>query len=176
MPKKRERAGDANAVADPRRTKFSEFYRNGGPDFRAGNAYRSALAAGYSPATAKSNCHLLARDINVAAADALRALGCDAFSQARKLLRLQQAKTVKWNPQKFPGTRGTKKRKGKAPRGGWDAFDDGDLQLDATKEINRLLDAYPAPKEPGDTSRPVQIIFPASFKSLEVRANDGKDD
>lgn len=149
-----------------RQALFEKFYRDGAPGFRPGNAYRSAIAAGYTPITAKANCHILARRCKVKAAEALQAMGCDGFSQAEKLLRLREARTVRWNPVKYNG----KKQK----RGGWDTFDDGDLQLRATQEINRVLDAYPAPKE-ADQRSPVQIIFPASFGAIAVQASAKTD-
>lgn len=138
----------------PRRALFNNFYRMGGPSFRPGNAFRSAIAAGYSVATAKSNCHLLAREARVRTAEALEALGCDGFSQGGKLLQLREAKTVKWNPSKG----GTKKK----PKGGWDVFEDNGTQLNATQEINKIQGAYPDPVA-GSESRPIQIIFPKNF-------------
>lgn len=164
---------------NPRQALFEEFYRQGGPDFRPGNAYQSALAAGYSPITAKANCHILARKIRVDVKEALEMLGCDALSQAKKLLALREAQLVKWNPAKYPGVRAQRKTKktaaspGKPARGGWDVFEDNTTQLETTKEINRIFGAYPAPKEPGD-NRPVQIIFPPDFKSVTVRAPETK--
>jgi hypothetical protein len=153
--------------ANPRRALFDMFYRNGGPNFGAGNAFQSAIAAGYSPATAKSNCHLLACESRVRTAEALEALGCDGFSQAQKLLHLREAKTVKWNPSKqltlHAGGKG--KRVQKIVKGGWDTFEDGDLQLRAAQEINKIQGAYPDPERGGD-GRSVQIIFPASFAGL----------
>jgi hypothetical protein len=38
-----------------------------------------------------------------------------------------------------PGERAPKKKS-------WDMFDDGHLQLEAVKELNRVDDSYPAPK------------------------------
>ncbi len=64
----------------------------GGLHFSPGNAYQSAVAAGYSPNTAKSKCHILARRARVKVAAALEALGCDGFSQAVKLLELREAR------------------------------------------------------------------------------------
>jgi hypothetical protein len=158
---------------NPRKALFETYYKNGGPGFRAGNAYRSALAAGYAPITAKANCHLLAREARVQVAEGLTALGVDGFSQAEKLLELREAKAVKWNPDKHPGRPAKGKKPAIAARGGWDVFEDNDAQLRTTQEINRILDSYPAPKEPTD-SRPVQIIFPATFGNLSVKASGGK--
>jgi hypothetical protein len=150
---------------NPRRALFGTFYRTGGPNFRPGNAYRSAIAAGYSAATAKSNCHLLAREARVRTAEALEALGCDGFSQAGKLLQLREAKTVKWNPSK-----GASKKK---PKGGWDVFEDNGTQLSTTQEINKLQGAYPDPVAGAD-NRPIQIIFPKNFSDTltKERAED----
>lgn len=139
---------------NPRQARFEQYYRNGGPDFPAGNAYKSALAAGYSATTAKAKSHLLARRANVKTAEALTLLGRDGFSQALKLIALSEAQLVKWN----------------ASDEDWDTFDDGHLQLEAVKEINRLLDEYPAPKEPNTNDAPIQIIFPANFGSVAVKA------
>lgn len=154
---------------NPRQALFEQFYRQGGPEFPPGNAYRSAIAAGYTPITAKANCHILARKCNIKTAEALIAMGCDGFSQAKKLLTLREAKTVKWNPDKFPGRRATKKRAGTFKHGGWDLFEDSSTQLDATKEINRILDSYPAPKQPTEPVHPVTIIWPSSFKSVALQ-------
>jgi len=129
--------------ANPRQASFDAFYLNGGLDFSPGNAYKSAIAAGYSPNTAKSNCHILARRASIKVSIALEALGCDGFSQATKLLALREAKTVRWNQK----------------REKWDEFEDTDVQLRATQEINRLQDSYPAPKEPTEDSRPITIVF-----------------
>lgn len=144
--------------ANPRQASFDAFYLDGGPDFLPGNAYQSAIAAGYSPATAKSNCHILARRASIKVAKALEALGCDGFSQATKLLELREAKTVRWNQK----------------REKWDEFGDADVQLRATQEINRLQDAYPAPKEKVEDSRPITIILPPSLNSMMPRAEEKK--
>ncbi|HWY05308.1 MAG TPA: hypothetical protein VNY24_00505 [Candidatus Acidoferrales bacterium] len=161
MGKTKKRADDAprkdtpdTTQENPRRALFNNFYRMGGPGFPPGNAFRSAIAAGYTVATAKSNCHLLAREARVRTAEALEALGCDGFSQGGKLLQLREAKTVKWNPSKG----GTKK----TPKGGWDVFEDNDTQLRTTQEINKIQGAYPDPAE-GTAGRPIQIIFPRNF-------------
>lgn len=157
---------EKSSGVNPRKALFDAYYRNGGPSFRVGNAYQSAIAAGYSPITAKANCHLLARDSRVQVAEALEALGVDGFSQAQKLLELREAQAVKWNPAKYPGRPAKGKKPGIAARGGWDYFADGNVQLEATKEINRVKDAYPAPREPidGRDQRPITIIFPATWK------------
>lgn len=141
---------------NPRQASFDAFYLNGGPDFRPGNAYQSAIASGYSPNTAKSKCHILARRTSVKVAGALAALGCDGFSQATKLLELREAKTVRWNQ---------KNEK-------WDEFEDADVQLRAVQEINRLQDAYPAPKEKVEDARPITIVFPSDMTSLMPKADE----
>lgn len=84
-----------------------------------------------------------ARNIRVEIGAALRAMGLDELSQARKLLKLQAARMPKWNPAKEK----------------FDIFDDGATQLAATREISRLLDHYPAPKEDQPAIPPVQLIF-----------------
>jgi hypothetical protein len=171
-PKERDKTDivEEKAEANPRRALFDMFYRNGGPGFAAGNAYQSAIAAGYSPATAKSKCHLLARDLRVRTAEALGALGCDGFSQARKLLQLREAKTVKWNPSKrlTLSAGGKGKRARKIVKGGWDTFEDSDTQLRTTQEINKLQGAYPKPEEPSAATS-IQIIFPENFTNLMER-------
>lgn len=144
--------------ANPRQASFDAFYLNGGPDFRPGNAYKSAIAAGYSSATAKSNCHILARRASIKVARALEALGCDGFSQAAKLLELREAKTVRWNQKTEE----------------WDEFENADVQLRATQEISRLQDAYPAPKEKVEDSRPITIVFPKSLSSMMPLAEEKK--
>lgn len=150
MSRRREKAGDE---IDPRTARLADFYLWGGSNFKPGNLYQAAIAAGYSRATARSNHSELRRNLRIVLPDALRALGLDEASQAAKLGKLREAKTVRWNAKKHR----------------WDVFEDGDVQLRATQEINRILDVYPAPKETGD-SRPVQIIFPGDFKNLTVKA------
>lgn len=120
---------------NPREALFEVYYRDGGPGFRVGKAYRSALAAGYSPITAKPNCRLLGRKARVHVAEVLQALGVNGFSQAKKLLELREEKTVRWN---------SKREK-------WDTFEDVDVQLRTDQEINRILDACPAPRESIDS-------------------------
>jgi len=144
--------------ANPRQASFDVFYLNGGLNFSPGNAFKSAIAAGYSSATAKSNCHILARRASIKVARALEALGCDGFSQAAKLLKLREAKTVRWNQKTEQ----------------WDEFKDADVQLRATQEINRLQDAYPAPKEKVEDSRPITIVFPKSLSSMMPLAGEKK--
>lgn len=127
-----------------------------------GNAYRSALDAGYRESTAKAKSFEFARAVRIPIADALRARGIDEVSQAQKLAQLQAARCVKFNPE----------------LGEFEDFDDGDVQMRATQEINRLLDAYPAPKQP-DVSVPVQIVFPKSFRAIagasRVQSGAGSD-
>jgi len=150
-PRRQKPTGPAEQEgANPRQASFDAFYLNGAPAFRPGNAYKSAIAAGYSANTAKSNCHILARRASIKVALALEALGCDGFSQAAKLLELREAKTVRWNQKTEE----------------WDEFGDADVQLRATQEINRLQDAYPAPKEKVEDSRPITIVFPKSLSSM----------
>lgn len=146
-----DQSADTPREANPREALFEELYRNGGPGSSPGNAYRSALAAGYSKATAKSNCNLLARKVRVQVADARRALGCDGFSQAKKLIELREAKTVRWN------TRSER----------WNKSEDASTQLEATKEIKRIFDVYPAPKEKVEDSRPIVIMFPKDLDHLD---------
>jgi len=158
-PRHQKPAGPAEQEgANPRQASFDVFYLNGGPDFSPGNAYKSAIASGYSSATAKSNCHILARRASIKVARALEALGCDGFSQAAKLLELREAKTVRWNQ---------KKEK-------WDEFEDADVQLRATQEINRLQDSYPAPKEKVEDSRPITIVFEGPLSSMMPPAEEKK--
>ena len=158
-PRHQKPAGPAEQEgANPRQASFDAFYLNGTPAFRPGNAYKSAIAAGYSPNTAKSNCHILARRASIRVAQALEALGCDGFSQAAKLLELREAKTVRWNQK----------------REKWDEFEDADVQLRATQEISRLQDAYPAPKEKVEDSRPITIVFGKSLSSMMPLAKEKK--
>jgi hypothetical protein len=135
----------------PRQEKFRELY------LQTGNAFQSAKDAGYADATAKTDSWRMARAIRLSLADALRARGIDEVSQAKKLAKLQRARTVKWN----------------SANEEWDKFGDSDVQFRATQEINRLLDAYPAPKEITGDNRPIQIIFPANFSNLISKAEAG---
>jgi Terminase small subunit len=149
MGRKSEKVVDGTA----KQALFKEHY------LRTGNAYESAKLAGYRESVAKSRSFEMARAVRITIAEALRARGLDEVSQAQKLARLQNARAVKWNPkkEKFVG------------------FEDADVQMRATQEINRLLDAYPAPKETSD-NRPVQIIFPGSFANLTVKAESRSEE
>lgn len=155
---RKPQAPDSQEGLNPRQALFEQFYRGGGPGFPAGNACRSAIEAGYTRITAKANCHILARRANIKTAEALQLLGRDGFAQARHLVKLCSAKTVRWNQKKER----------------WDTFEDASVQLDAVKEINRLQDSYPAPKEPTAETRPIQIVFPVDFASVTVRADHGE--
>jgi hypothetical protein len=84
-----------------------------------------------------------ARNIRVEIGAALRAIGINEISQAQKLLKLQRARMPKWNP--------AEER--------FQSFEDGATQLAATREISRLLDHYPAPKEDQPAVSPVTLIF-----------------
>lgn len=148
---KRKSGKHGNQPPTDRQAKFREHY------LQSGNALQAAKDAGYSEATALSDSYRMAREIRVGIAEALRARGLDEVSQAKKLGELQQARAVKWN---------SKKEK-------FVAFHDADVQLRATQEINRLLDAYPAPKEDTGDNRPIQIIFPANFSNLAPKAAAG---
>lgn len=85
--------------ANPRQASLDAFYLNGGPDFSPGNAYKSAIAAGYSSATAKSNCHILARRASIKVARALEALGCDGFSQGGQTSRTARSEDRPLEPE-----------------------------------------------------------------------------
>jgi len=80
--------------------------------------------------SARANAHRYARIVNLELKHAIRAAGMTAEYRAKKLKQLCEAKTSKWNPKKKS----------------WDMFDDGHLQLEAVKELNRVDDSYPAPK------------------------------
>lgn len=124
---------------------------------KTGNALVSAKSAGYSAKTAHADSWRMARAVRVSLADALRARGIDEVSQAQKLAKLQEARTVKWNPADEA----------------FEEFGDSDVQMRATQEINRLLDAYPAPKEITGDNRPITIVFPANFSNLVPKAEAG---
>jgi len=94
------------------------------------NAYQAALRIGMKVSSARANAHRYARIVNLELKPALQAAGLTAEYRAKKLKQLCEAKTPKWNPK----------------RQAWDLFDDGHLQLEAVKEINRVDDSYPAPK------------------------------
>ena len=108
-----------------------------------GNAYKAALAIGMKPSTAKAGAWRIVRALKLQVAEALEMLGIDAVSQARKLIALREARLVKWNPSEEQ----------------WDTFLDSSTQMEATKEINKLLDAYPAAKRPPNETPPVQVFF-----------------
>lgn len=84
-----------------------------------------------------------AQFVRVEIGAALRAIGIDEISQAKKLLQLQRARMPKWNPE-------TKR---------FVLFEDGGIQLAATRELNHLLNCYPPPKEEQPAIPPVTLIF-----------------
>jgi len=122
-------------IPEERLTRFMEAYI--ACEFRAAEAAR---AIGMSKSSAHANAHRYVRAIRsrVDFKTALRGIGLDPISQAQKLKDLRDALMVKWN----------------AADEDWDTFDDGHLQLEAVKEINKLLDAYPAEKQ---TAEPLTI-------------------
>ena len=94
------------------------------------NAVRAAIAIGMKPTTAKANAHRLAHHVKLEMQEALYAIDVDVVTLAKKLDELLEAKKPTWNPR-------TRE---------WDFFPDSALQLEAVKEILRLLNAYPASK------------------------------
>jgi hypothetical protein len=116
-----------------------------------GNAVRAARTIGMSPQNARVNAWRLVRALNIRVADALEMLGIDAVSQAKKLQFLREATMPKWNA-------GTED---------WDIFLDSSTQLEATKEINRLRDEYPAKKEPAPAQGPVTVIFSTNIEQYK---------
>ena len=94
------------------------------------NAYKAAIAIGISKKSAKANSYLWARRCNLKMSEALRAKGLDEASQADKLLMLRDAAT----------------RIVSDPEGDGEVMEVPDyrVQLEATKEINKILGAYPA--------------------------------
>ncbi|MGB8788728.1 MAG: hypothetical protein WA755_10295 [Candidatus Acidiferrales bacterium] len=131
--------------------KFKAFY------LESGKAYQSAKLAGYSESYAHSNSYELAQKVRVEVAEALRAQGRDEISQARKLKELQTAQTPKWNRRHET----------------FQLFADNAIQLEATKEISRLLDIYPAKKSDGRDTRPVQLISPVGGFTAVLAAVGG---
>lgn len=83
------------------------------------------------------------RRIRIEIGAALRAMGLDEVSQAKKLLQLQNAKLPKWNPAEEE----------------FQHFADAATQLAATREISRLLDHYPAPKMDQPPVPPVSLVL-----------------
>ena len=112
-------------ISPERLQRFREVYLSNGC-----NAVRAAIAIGMKPTTAKANAHRFTRALRLQMQEALHAIGVDAVTQAKKLIELVDAKKPWWNRKK--------KR--------WDFFPDYAIQLEAVKEINRILNAYPAPR------------------------------
>ena len=108
-----------------------------------GNASKAARQIGMNPKLAAANAWRLVRAIKLQVAEVLEMYGIGAVSQARKLMQLQEARLVKWNPGEEQ----------------WDTFLDSSTQMEATKEINRLRDEYPASKRPTPEMPPVQVFF-----------------
>jgi hypothetical protein len=126
---------------------FTKFYIENGF-----NALQACLAMGMRPSTAKGASAVFRKRATLTLAQRLRARGLDEDSQAKKLAELREAQMPKWNA-------GTED---------WDIFDDGHLQMEAVKEINRILDAYPAEEKLhiGDN---VTVIFNANVEPERKR-------
>lgn len=116
------------------------------------DAVKACKAMGMKPSTAKSNAYLFKRSARVKLADALRAIGLDEVAQAKKLQKLQESLMPKWN----------------AADEDWDHFENGSVQLEATKEINRILDAYPQEK-PIHIGDNVTVLFDVRTQPLKPR-------
>jgi hypothetical protein len=112
-------------ISPERLQRFREAYLSNGC-----NAVRAAIAIGMKPTTARANAHRLARAVKLQMQEALCAIGLDTATQAKKLAELLEAKKPLWNRKKER----------------WDSFPDNAVRLEAVKEVNRLVNAYPAPK------------------------------
>jgi hypothetical protein len=88
------------------------------------------MAIGMKPKTAQANAHRLARAVRLQTPEALYAIGVDAVTLAKKLAELLEAKKPLWNRER--------KR--------WEFFPNCAIQLEAVKEVCRLLNLYPGPK------------------------------
>lgn len=82
------------------------------------------IDAGYSSASAKSNCVDLARKVRVSLEEAARARGIDEAFVLNKLHELSESKTPKWNAE-------TKT---------WDEFEAGNIQLEAVEKLAEILE------------------------------------
>ena len=112
-------------ISPERLRRFREAYVSNGC-----NAVRAAIAVGMKPETAQANAHRLARAVRLQMTEALHAIGVDAVTLAKKLAELLEAKKPLWNRKK--------KR--------WEFFPNGAIQLEAVKEVCRLLNLYPGSK------------------------------
>lgn len=116
------------------------------------NATKALVSMGLKRKSAEAAATVFKQRARLSLAERLRERGIDADSQAKKLAELREARMPKWNA-------GTED---------WDIFDDGHLQLEVVKEINRIQDAYPAEKniQIGDN---ITVIFDVDTKPEHPR-------
>jgi hypothetical protein len=126
-------------ISPERLQNFREVYLSHGC-----NAVRTAIAIGVKPTSAKANAHRLARAVKLEMQEALDAIGMDTVAVAKKLAELLEAKKRIWNREEQK----------------WDVFPDTTVQLEAVKEINRLLNTYPAPKPDIEPTTVTVVIDP----------------
>ena len=103
---------------NPRRLKFATEY------LRIGNALQAARAAGYSERYALTHSYMLARSIRTSLEKVARALGVTEQKIIEKYLALIEAKTAKWNPKDEM----------------FESFDDGKIQLEATRDLAEIIE------------------------------------
>lgn len=130
---------------DPRFEIFARLYVSGGAGFKAGNAMRSAIEAGYDAKYARAHSHLLLGRLKLRGAPVLKAVGIDEFFIAKKIKRLLGAKTLRYNP-------GTKEMM---------TMENGTVQLGAAQLAVSILEMEPAKVIKGDGpggSIPVRLV------------------
>jgi terminase small subunit-like protein len=134
--------GRPSLEQDPKFLKFAELY------VATGNAYRSAIAAGYDKEYARGHAWELAGRLQIKMPRALREAGVDVVQLARMLKRKLSAKTARWNPK-------TKQ---------WDKLVDHGTQLSAATLALKCLDALPSLKHEGTNSgQPVKVVIESSI-------------
>jgi hypothetical protein len=108
------------------------------------NAVDAAIALGMSPESAHSHAHDYVRAIrhNVTIQQAFRRVGLVPMRVADKLNKLMDAKEPKWNQKTEQ----------------WDHFENTRAQLEAIKQVARLMNLYPAEPKDGD-GQTVNVII-----------------
>lgn len=127
-----------------RRRRFRDFYLD------SGNALESALAAGYSPITAKTHSWRMAAAAEETLRDQCDLVGIDKLGLVMLLKRHLCAKEPKWNP-------GTEK---------WDLFENTSAQLAAYDRLKEILEPF-VPKAKNDSLK-VGVAVSAAASTQEA--------
>lgn len=135
-----------------RRRRFREFY------LETGAAVDSALAAGYSPITAKTHAWRMAAAAEETLRDQCDLLGIDKLALIRCLQRSLIAKEPRWNS--------------KAER--WDLFENNAAQLNAYDRLKEILEPIVPKAKNSSIKVGVAVSAAASTQEAWLERNKGK--